>query len=455
MKDAIIIGGGLAGLSAAWRLQHRDIALLESGARLGGRVHSEQRGPYVLNWGGHLFSGAGTATDALLRETATTAVDVPGTLTGLAMNGKLLVSGRIETYPLRMPMTMSARLAIVRTGARLARDVLRYNRAKRDRPGDTPADRQQRLFDYQNHRSFADYLGPLPADAEALFTPTVTRSSAEPDQIAAGAGIGYFGLVWNMGKGLSRNIIGGPSVLAENVAAALGDRVRLGTEVLEVVRRRRSVVVRCRHDGEETEIEARCVVLATPAPITRRLGVDLPAEMRDALGRITYGPYVSTAFLTGETGPRPWDRAYGIAAPRRSFSVAMNMANINRGAETERRPGGSLMTFSPAGLGRRLLERDDQDIVAAHLGDLDGMLPGVADTVEEAHVERWPLGAPYSFPGRGALQHALRRPTQRIFLAGDYLGTLYTETAIQTGLTAARAAGNLVTDETQPGETTP
>ena len=41
MKDVVIVGGGLAGLSAAWRLRHWDIQLLEADpGRVGGRVQS-------------------------------------------------------------------------------------------------------------------------------------------------------------------------------------------------------------------------------------------------------------------------------------------------------------------------------------------------------------------------------------------------------------------------------
>ena len=60
MKDVIVVGGGLGGLSAAWRLRHWDTVLLESGSRVGGRIRSERRGPYWLNWGGHVFAGPGT-----------------------------------------------------------------------------------------------------------------------------------------------------------------------------------------------------------------------------------------------------------------------------------------------------------------------------------------------------------------------------------------------------------
>ena len=42
-----------------------------------------------------------------------------------------------------------------------------------------------------------------------MFRATVTRSTAEPEEITAGAGTGYFALVWSSSSGLSRNIIGG------------------------------------------------------------------------------------------------------------------------------------------------------------------------------------------------------------------------------------------------------
>src|SRR5919198_2378378 len=104
MKDVVIVGGGLAGLAAGWRLRHWDTVLLESGSRVGGRIRSERRGRYWLNWGGHVFAGLGTCTDALLTEVGITTAQVPGSLAGLAMNGKLLLKGRVETYPFRVPM---------------------------------------------------------------------------------------------------------------------------------------------------------------------------------------------------------------------------------------------------------------------------------------------------------------------------------------------------------------
>jgi oxygen-dependent protoporphyrinogen oxidase len=210
MKDVIIVGGGLAGLAAGWRLRHWDTVLLESGSRVGGRIRSERRGQYWLNWGGHDFAGRGSSTDALLSEAGITAAQVPGSLAGLSMNGKLLLKGRIETYPFRIPMSTSSRLALLKTGIKVGRQVVRYASIVRQRPGEHPASRQQRIYDFENGRSFRDFVGHLPEDAEALFRPTVTRSAADPHEISAGAGIGYFSLVWNIGQGLNRGHRGRP-----------------------------------------------------------------------------------------------------------------------------------------------------------------------------------------------------------------------------------------------------
>ncbi|GAB3161858.1 NAD(P)/FAD-dependent oxidoreductase [Myceligenerans halotolerans] len=462
MKDAVVVGAGLAGLAAAWRLRHWDTVVLESAGRVGGRIRSERRGDYWLNWGGHVFAGPGSSTDALLTEVGVTAVEIPGSLQALSMNGRFLRKGHIATYPLRIPMSFASRVATVRAGMKVVAGVARYTGVVRKRPGESGAMRQQRIYDFANERSFAELVGDLPEDAAALFRTTVTRSAGDMDQISAGAGIGYFSLVLGFGQGLNRGVVGGPSTLTESVAAALRDRVQLGAEVVEVVRKKDSVVVRYRQDGVDREVEARTAVLATTADVAHRIGVDLPQELREALGRIKYGPHVSSAFLTDETSARPWDDIYAIAAPKRSFAIALNQANIVRSAESVRRPGGSFMTFSPAGLGRALLDKSDEEVVRTHLADLEQVLgsPGFSDTVVEAKAARWEVASPYSFPGRARLQPVLQRGADRVFLAGDFLGTLYTETSITSGFAAAQDAASLLASRRQAsgsgtGVTTP
>lgn len=437
MKDVIIVGGGLAGLAAAWQLRDLDIVVLEEAGRAGGRIRSERRGPYWLNWGAHVFNGPNSATGSLLDAVGVEAAAVPGTLSALAMNGKLLQGGRVETYPFRMPMSWRSRAALLHAGLKVRVAVRNYAEVAAPRSGEHYSERQQRIYNYRDNQSFSDYVGNLSPDADSMFRPTVSRSAGDPEQISAGAGIGYFHLVWNKGEGLSRNIIGGPSTFTSAIASILGDALQLRSSVSEVVRRRRSVVVRYTQDGADHELEARYTVLATPAPITLRIAVDIDDEVGAALGRIVYGPMVSAAILTNETGRQTWDTVYATATPKRAFTVAINVSNVVRAREAERTPGSSLMAFSPATLGRRLLAVGDQDVIANYTRDLDEIFPGIGSHIAEAHVQRWPLGSPYCFPGRGRLQSALTRPMERLFLAGDYLGTWYTETAVQTGSQAA------------------
>jgi oxygen-dependent protoporphyrinogen oxidase len=84
-----------------------------------------------------------------------------------------------------------------------------------------------------------------------------------------------------------------------------------------------------------------------------------------------------------------------------------------------------------------MLELDDEEVVATYTRDLETLFPGASGVVREVVVQRWERGLPYPRPGRHRIQPVLERPLGRISLAGDYLGTWYTETAISTGVAAA------------------
>lgn len=443
MRDAIVIGGGLAGLSAAWWLRHRDVLVLEAEKRFGGRVQSERRGPYWLNWGGHVYAGKNTATDDLLKSVGINSAPMPGTLKGIAMNGKVLLSGNVDTYPFRIPLDWSTRIALVKPGLKVRMAVKQYAKAVARRHGEDYWTQQQRVYNFMNDKTFRDLIGELPEDADAFFKPTVSRSSGDPEQIAAGAGVGYFNLVWskdNAEGGLTRYIQGGASNITDTIAASLGDRCLKCAIVHEVVQEENSVTVRYTKDGVDHEEQAKYVVLATQAPVSKKIAKNINPEMSEALGAIKYGPYISAAFLTNETGPQVWDKAYAIATPKRSFNVAFNMSNMVRASEPEgyRQKGSSFMTFSPAAFARVFEGKGNDYVVDTYLKDLDDIFPGFSRKVVEARVERWKLGVPYCFPGRAKLQPKLTRPSGRIYLAGDYLGTFYTETSIQTAATAAQ-----------------
>jgi protoporphyrinogen/coproporphyrinogen III oxidase len=437
--DAVIVGGGIAGLASAWDLRNRDILVLEASDRLGGRIRSEARGRYWLNLGAHVFSGPGSATGRLCADVGVELASVPGQLAAVELNGRLVVGGRPELYPLRLALTASERLALAKAGARLRLAVARCTNAAAAREGESAPQARRRLLQFGDDRTFADWLGPMPGDADALFRATVTRSTAEPEEISAGQGIGYFALVWAAGGGLSRNIVGGAGVLVDGIAAELGDKVVTGCEVTELAPGADAVTVSYTRDGKAEQVTARQAVVATRAFETAAIVRGLPDDTQRALEAIPYGPTVVMAVLTDEREPMPWDGIYALATPKRSFNMLFNIANVAHARPGHGRSGGSLMMYRSAHGAAPLLELPDGDVERAFLDDLYAIFPQARGHVRETQLLKLPRMLPYPAPGRAALQPALDRPLGRVHLAGDYLGGVYSDTAIASGQEAALA----------------
>ena len=108
------------------------------------------------------------------------------------------------------------------------------------------------------------------------------------------------------------------------------------------------------------------------------------------------------------------------------------------------------MVYAAADFARALAGEDDEAVAARYRDDLDDLFPGARDVIEEIVVLRLPRGLPYPRPGRSRLQHALTRSLAPVYLAGDYLGTWYTETAVQTATAAATAIERRLSERARP-----
>jgi protoporphyrinogen/coproporphyrinogen III oxidase len=424
VRDVVIVGGGIAGLSAAWRLRHRDVLLLEAGDRLGGRMRSDSCGEYWLNYGAHLFPAPGSLVDRMARECRLYTVPVTGGMMGLAVGSTVLKEGRVETYPFRLPQSVRDRIAFVKAGVKVQRAVAKYHR-------------MERRYDFEDDRTFGEFLGPLPPAVHEIFSCAAHRATAELDELSAGCGIGLFALVWG-GKGslIARNLLGGTGQLPAALGRELGDRARTGCRVDAVRPDGADLIVE--HGGED--IRARHVIVAAQAPHAAPLVAPVAEQAAAALAQLTYGAFLTVAVETSETTAMPYDHVYAIATPGRVFDMFTNQAHALRGG-APRRPGGSLMLFTGARGAAALMRESDEVIVERFLADLHELYPQTRAVIAGATVRRWELGNVYAQPGRGRLQPALEGalgPHENLHLAGDYFAELGNmEAAARTGLAAA------------------
>ncbi len=436
--DCVIVGGGLAGLAAADRLRHRRILVVEAADRLGGRILSVSRGDYWLNLGAHMFGGPGTRIGELSAELGLETRPIGRALIGMAMSGRRVFSGPIETFPFRLPLSLAARLSFIRMGLALRRGVAGALDSLTTRPGETPAETRARGLASDNGVTLAQRIGPLHPQIDAILRAITERTGGDPDEMAAGYALRSFANVWSR-HSPGCNLVGGSSRLPEALARRIGERFHLGAEASAVEARDDVVTVTCGSGATARTVKARSVIVATPAFVTKRIVRNLPSATADALGAIRYGAFLSAAVLTDERSPMPWDRNYAISTPARAFSVLFDQATTLR-ARGPRAPGGSLMLFRGAKGAERLMQADDAQIASAFVDDLVAEFPECRGRLREVVVQRWEAGAPFSFPGRAALQPALTAALDPIFLAGDYLEFPNMEAAVATGWEAAEAA---------------
>jgi oxygen-dependent protoporphyrinogen oxidase len=449
VRDVVVVGAGIAGLTAAWRLRHRDLLVLEKADRVGGRMRSATHGDYWLNFGAHLFPAPGSLVDGIARELDLETVPVWGGMMGLAVRDRKLTSGPVESYPLRLPLSVRERAEFAVAGLRVQRAVAKYHRTTRPRPGEASAETRARILAHEDHRTFGEFLGRLSPAVRDIFACASHRATAELDELSAGCGIGLFALVWG-GKGslIARNMLGGTARLPATMADRLGpDRVLTDAEVTGIRADGDRLVVEHVIDGETRRVEGRHVIVAAQAPFATGIVADVAPAAAEALGQMTYGTFLNVAIATRERGAMPWDSVYAMATPGRSFDMFTNQAHALR-RDGPRRPGGSLMLFAGGHHAAALAEETDEAIIGRFVDDLVGLFPEARGVVEAGFVQRWPLGNVYARPGRHRLQAPLEEalgPMGNLHLAGDYfaeLGNL--EAAAKTGATAATRVDRLL-----------
>ncbi|TQM57799.1 protoporphyrinogen oxidase [Humibacillus xanthopallidus] len=453
-RKVAVIGGGIAGLAAAWELAGHEadvsVTVYEGSDRVGGKLRLEQVGGALVDVGAESVLARRPEALTLFEE-----IGVDGRTTYPAAVGATIVAGGR-----RWPMPSGTVMGV---------------------PSD-PESVRGLLTDAEVHRLRDEPLAPLVTDdvsvgdfVDARLGPAVTDKLVEP--LLAGVYAGHARRISldmavpalrraaHDGRSLLEvareaqlaarsaptavlpvfaTLVGGLGTLPPALEAALVDA---GVEV-----RTRAVVRELRPDGDgwvvatgpTTDVVHErhdAVVVAVPAHPTARLLTDVAPT---AAARLAAVDYASMAIITLAVDGRP-EALTGtsgfLVPPVEGLTIKAATFSTSKwpwlaDAHPDR-------TWLRASIGRHgeeaSLQHDDAALVETALTDLRAVLGELPDPID-AHVQRWGGGLPqYAVGHRRVVEVARRDLPPTITLAGAAYDGVGIPACIASGRAAARA----------------
>lgn len=425
--DIIVVGAGIAGLTAAYTAQcaGKTVRVLEASDRPGGRIIRMTRNGDALEAGAQGIHSNYDAMFGLIEKMGLTGDLIPG-------GGKAQFLDRNGT-----PRVTSSNADMIKiVGPRGAADLALYRTRYFTLRKRMPQFEIVRYDDEYDNQTAAEAL----SWASPEFFDFVLRPQTHAQTGTSPEHTNLYHLVNMLRIRLATKVLGlktGIVTLCERLAESVP--VTYGAPVAKLLTTGDKV------DGVLLEsgatMKAQHVVVACPIGTAAKIVPDQFAPAKSFLGAFTNTPLPLVIFFLD----RPVDAQPYAFFGHAYHDVIYNMAlNHTRKTPFMAPSGKAIISAWPAYPGgAEMIEKSDADIIARALSDLEPMFPGIAEQVEEARVMRHSWGFARYEPGshRRLLDFkAYASKLKGVSFAGNDYDGVHMESAVRNGQRAAERA---------------
>ncbi len=417
---AAIIGGGVAGLTAAYELEKSgaEYTLFEAGSRLGGVLSSVRAGGSILEDGPDSFLTEKPAGAELCRELGLGADLLPSNdaqrRTWIVVGNRLvsLPDGLMFLIPTKLVPTALSPLFSIGTKIRMGLELLHAPRpADEDESvaalverhyGPEVVDRLagpllSGIYGGEANQLSARAVLPKLVEMETNFGSLTRAMLAARKQMRAKSAAANRPPAANAAgqapRGIFTTLRNGLQQMVDALAAKLNPQaIRLQTPIRMI--ERDGSGWRLTHAGGSERFDA--VILAAPAWAAADLLATVDAQLGDELAGIPYSSSITVNLIYDEAQLGPLPDGFGFLVPSSSGRAMLACTFAHRKFLGRTAPGKAVLRVFLGGVrNAALLEQPDEVLLATARRELSEILGprviGPHIEPEEARVSRWPL----------------------------------------------------------------
>lgn len=454
--DCVVIGGGLTGLTTAYRLRQKGVnfCLIEHSERLGGQIQTFRRDGFVYE--------AGPSTGLVSK---TEVVDLFDELGGdsLVQYARPVAQRRLIGYKGRFCPLPSGLMSAIATPLFSWRDKFRILGEPWRKAGQDPYETIASVVRRRLGQSFYTYAidpfigGIYAGDAEALVTryalPRLYALEQEWGSWVRGACAKMCQGKTEAERRVDKRIYscyGGLSAMIDALVERIGsEHVLLSTTIKEVQRLPNGMwQLTLLKRGEQVQMQCRSLISTiAPQALVTMLGEVLPSGLSAPLISMRHAPVVQVA-----VGYKAIDldfEAFGALIPRIEDAQVLGILNPSAGFESRAPEGGVLLSVFLGGMrAPRFIEQSDEAVRTFVIKSLDKWL-GIQQIPDLLHIFRHQQAIPQYERSTGERIEAiaqLEAECMGLFVGGNMLDGIGMPDRIAQGYRLAERVVTYLTD---------